>query len=354
MSGRRILMALALVAPVLWGGCDKDQDGRSKYCALGYGGWGMPGTDGGGVSGVRKDTTIYVSGVVFKDGYDWRSDTLFRRTDGYLVLFKNDEPVLTLEGGSKQGTSLDPDMHHLMDGHLFTEYSDADRTTIKMDGKTLFSYYGREMLRGLLLEGEDVYTLGASRSGNGFSLRKNGVELLSRKEGTVLGRMAENPAYPGGALYRDHQHLCFCYSREAASGNNEKECVMVVDCEETAFVLENPSSFEIRIVDGKPVIVPKSASYDRRYSYHDGSSAAEVVSYNDRTLSASSGNARFPRKLSDKYYFFSARNAFLSGNTLFLAVTPVNEGYPFIWVNGETRYYEINGFLTGVEVSVGP
>lgn len=353
MRGRRILMALAMVAPVLWGGCDKDPDGRSKYSILGYGGWGKPDA-GGGVPGVRKDTTIFVSGVVFEDGYDWRSDTLFRRTDGYLVLFRNDEPVLVLEAGPKQGISLDPDMHHLLDGHLVTEYSDVDRTTIKMDGKTLFSYYGREMLRGLLVEGEDVYTLGADRSGGGFTLRKNGKEIMSRKQGTVLGRMAENPAYPGGALYRDHQHLCFCYSRESASGSKEKECVMVVDCEETAFVLEDPSSFEIRIVDGKPVIVPKSASYDRRYSYRDGSAAAEVVSYNDRTLSASSGYARFPRKLSDKYYFFSARNAFLTGNTLFLAATPVKEGYPFIWVNGETRYYEINGFLTGVEASVSP
>ena len=129
---------------------------------------------------------------------------------------------------------------------------------------------------------------------------------------------------------------------------------MVIDGEETAFPLNNLSSFEIRISEGKPVITPKSASDDITYSYRDGSSVAEVTSYHDRPLSAFSGYARFPRRLSEKYYFFSARNAFLSGNTLFMAVTPINNGYPFIWVNGETRYYEINGFLTGVEASISP
>ena len=213
-------MALAVFAIVLIGGCDKDPDGRSKYGTLGYGGWGRPDDSGVG-AGVRKDTVLYVSGVVFDDGYDWRSDTLYRRTDGYLVLFRNDEFLQILEAGSKQRISLDPDMHHLLGGHLYTEYSDGDRTTIGCDGKTLFSYYGREMLRGLLVEGKDVYTLGANRDGSGFSFRKNGNEILSRRDGTIIGRMSENPAYPGGALYRDHHSLCFCYSRESASGGKE-------------------------------------------------------------------------------------------------------------------------------------
>lgn len=346
-----ILMALAMFALALPVGCDKEPDGRSKYSTLGYGGWGRT-DNGGGISGFRKDTALYVTGVVFDEGYDWRSDTLYRRTDGYLALFKNDELVLALEAGPKQRISLDPDMHHLIDGHLYTEYSDDSKTTIGRDGKALFSYYDREILCGLLVEGEDVYTLGASRIGNGFSLRKNGIELMSRREGSIIGRMAENPAYPGGALYKDHQSLCFCYSRESQSVG--KECVMVIDGTETAFPFNNPSSFDIRIVDGNPLITPKNSSYDRRYTYTDGVSTAEVISYNDRTLSASSAYARFPRKLSEKYYFFSSANAFLMEGTLFMAVTPQKEGYPFIWENGETRRYEINGFLTGVEVSVSP
>lgn len=348
------MLALAIVVVASFCGCDKVTDGRSKYSALGYGGWGQPADDGGGGPSARRDTTILVSGVVFKDGYDWRSDTLYKKADGYLVLLRNGEPVLSLKAGSGNGISLDPDMHHLIGGHLYTEYAGTDKTIIGMDGDILFSYYGREMLCGLLVEGKDVYTLGADRGGDGFTLRKNGTEMLSRREGKVLGRMSENPAYPGGALYRDRGHLCFCYSRKPASGGGDTECVMVIDGEESAFPLANPSSFDIRIVDGSPLIIPKGGSYDRRYSFSDGKYTAEVISYNDRTLSASSGYARFPRKLSEQYYFFSSRNAFLLGRTLFMAVTPVKQGSPFIWINGETRYCDINGFLTGIEASVGP
>lgn len=353
MKRKIMVPALIIVAMAVFSACDKETDGRSKYSTLGYAGWGQP-AGGGSAPVALKDTAVYVSGVVFKDGYDWRSDTLYQRTGGYLVLFRNDEVVLDLEASSKKGISLDPDMHHLIGGHLYTEYSDQSKTIIGKDGDVLFSYYGREVLCGLLVEGKDVYTLGADRSGNGFSLRKNGTEMMSRRDGSVIGRMSDNPAYPSGALYRDNGHLCFCYSRVSASGGTGKECVMVMDCEETAFPFSNPTSFDIRIVDGNPVITPKSSSLDRRYSYNNRITTAEILSYSDRTLSAYTNYARFPRKLSVQYYFFSASNAFLLGRTLFMAVTPVQQGFPFVWINGEVRSYEINGFLTGVEASVCP
>lgn len=346
-------MLPAAALAVLCGSCDKlnaakhrtDTPAREE----------VPDRNKRGDNYVKPDTTVYVSAVVFNDGYDWRADTLYQRATGCVVLFRNGEEILSIEAGAGRKVSLDPDLHHLMDGHLYTEYSGSENTTVTRDGKELFTYPGREFLCGLLVEGRDVFTLGASRSGKGFSLRKNGMEMMSGRDGVVLGRLSETPSFPTGALYRDGGSLCFCYRRPSEAAGGMDECVMVIDGQESSFGLPDAASYDIRIVDGKPDIKPKNTMPDRRYNYSDGSYVAQVVSYADGTFSANGPRERFPHKMYDRYYFFSAANAFLLGSVLYVAVTPVQQGKaPFLWVNAEGFTYDINGFLTGVEASVGP
>ena len=57
---------------------------------------------------------------------------------------------------------------------------------IKKNGKLLFRYPGREMMVGMAVDGDDVYTLGQSRSGRGFSYRKNGELLFEHPSGRLF------------------------------------------------------------------------------------------------------------------------------------------------------------------------
>ena len=91
-------------------------------------------------------TAVYVTGVEFPDGYDWRTDSLYGVINASVVLYRDDERILTIPAGASEQVSPDPDMHHFLAGDLYTEYSDASGTTVKRNGVRLFAYEGREVL----------------------------------------------------------------------------------------------------------------------------------------------------------------------------------------------------------------
>ena len=160
---------------------------------------------------ARPDTSILAVAVRFPEDYDWQRDTAYGTTGFDLLLLKDGEPVLTLAYGPEAPFCADPDRHHLLSGHLYTERMAGNETRIGRDGEELFRFSGREFLVGLMEDGEDLYTLSRPVSGQGFSLRKNGEPVILRTDGTPFGTLSDPSYSPTGALYRTDGPLVFCF-----------------------------------------------------------------------------------------------------------------------------------------------
>lgn len=189
------------------------------------------------------DTAIYITALEFPSTYDWRKDTLRGNVDCKLVLIRNGKRTLELPIGYGYKVSPDMDMHRVVNGHLYTDFHDGDKTILSMDGKPMFQYIGNEILYGFKVKGGDVYTLGRNRIGKGFSYRKNGKVILEKQNGMILGDYF-NCAYPQGALYEDMGHLYFSYRVEDVLGSGHY--YLVEDGVETP--LEVPAGCDIRDV----------------------------------------------------------------------------------------------------------
>lgn len=159
----------------------------------------------------EPDTLLYYSTVRFPDGYDWQRDTAYGSVPFELILYRDHVPALTLAWDSEACFCPDPDRHHLLGGHLYTECMSGGHTRVGCDGQELFRFEGREFLVGLLPDGADLYTLSRKTSGTGFSYRKNGILLLESDSGTPFGDLSEPSFGPTGALYLDHGVPVFCY-----------------------------------------------------------------------------------------------------------------------------------------------
>ena len=162
----------------------------------------------------QLDTTVYYSAVRFPDGYDWQRDTAYGSVPFELLLYRDFEPVLTLQSGPDACFVPDPDRHHLAGGHLYTERMADGQTRIGRDGAELYRFQGREYLVGLLEDGEDLYTLSRPAKGPGFTFRRNGDILYRQPSGTPFGTLTDPSYGPTGALYTDQEQVCFCYATE--------------------------------------------------------------------------------------------------------------------------------------------
>ena len=165
------------------------------------------------ISPSVRDTAVLVSGVEYPEDYDWQRDTAFGQVSGKVVLFRNGERILEIPTGAEGKASLDPDMHHLVEGHLYAEYTDASHTYISRDGKSLYTFEGREYLRGILTLDGKLYTLSQRRDGNGFVLRCDGKVLMDKDSGLILKSFGDYPDRQSGALYENEGKVCFHYSK---------------------------------------------------------------------------------------------------------------------------------------------
>ena len=153
--------------------------------------WEGPGADlKPGGSGAVKKSVWYTTGFDYPDGYDWMSDPEAGSVKCSLVVYANAVPMLKIPVGTDYHTSADPDMHRMIDGDLYTDFSTDSMTVIKKNGRYLFSYPGREMIAGMHVDSSGVYTLGQSRHGEGFTFRKNGDLLFERVNGNLIGRIS--------------------------------------------------------------------------------------------------------------------------------------------------------------------
>lgn len=181
-------------------------------------GSGQLGGDQGGEEEIARE--LYVTGVEYPQGYDWHSDPDYAHVACTLFLMKGDERILELSVGENHMVSADPDMHRCFGGHLYTDFSTDAETIVMKDGSELFRYPDREMICGFQVIGDDIYTLGTPRDGDGWTLRKNGVITMVKTAG-----------YPMTDLRMDGEDMWFAYVDPIGYGNGEirKRCYLVVN-----------------------------------------------------------------------------------------------------------------------------
>ena len=200
--GRNVIMAMALMASV---SCGLQELGGDESCKDDV--WLGPGAgiSQGSTESVRK-TVWYLTGMDYPEGYDWRADAEVGMVKCSLVVYANGVPMMKAPVGDAYETSSDPDMHRVIDGDLYTDYSSDSTTVIKKNGKLLFRYSGREMMVGMAVDGDDVYTLGQSRSGRGFSYRKNGEILFEHPSGRLFDHFEKSAA---GVFFAYSEEILF-------------------------------------------------------------------------------------------------------------------------------------------------
>ena len=141
-----------------------------------------------GGSGAAYSTT-YVTAFDYPEGYDWRLNPEKGSVRCSLVVFADKRPVLKVPVGDAYCVSDDPDMHRVIDGHLYTDFATDDMTVIKKDGRQCLSYEGRESVVDMCVYKDSIYTLGQKRNAKGFSYRVNGRAVLERESGYLFGKL---------------------------------------------------------------------------------------------------------------------------------------------------------------------
>lgn len=203
---KRLLFAVVLLAVASCGLKEVGEPVRRPSEGV----WTGPGAN---VGKEDPDKTVcYITLIDYPGGYDWRADREKGSVKCSLVVLANGLPMMKVPVGDEYETSSDPDMHRMIGGHLYTDYSTDSETVIKKDGKMLFRYPGRELICGMLVDSSGVYTLGHPRDGDGFTYRRNGEILLERSAGRSFER-----------LYRDRADICFSFSEPVASSAEEIE-----------------------------------------------------------------------------------------------------------------------------------
>ena len=148
-----------------------------------------------------KKSIWYAVGVDYPYDYDWLEGKDQGPVKCSLKVFANGVPLMKVPVGDVYEISSDPDMHRMIDGDLYTDYSTQTETVVRKNGSILFRYDAREMMLDMMVVEHDVYTLGQSRSGEGFSFRKNGEVLFSKSSGY---------AFPGSLHHGVQMCFAFC------------------------------------------------------------------------------------------------------------------------------------------------
>ena len=204
----------------------------------------------------QYDTIIYAAAVRYPAGYDWRIDTLTAEVQADVVLFRNGEVISSIPASYENAVSADPDMHRIVNGHIYTDYSSYYETIIKKDGAQLFKFEGRERICGFYVDGDDVWTLGEARGKlGGVVLRKNGKIFFAADEGRTFFN-ASDPSCCSGALHFENGiPWFFYYTNEDGPLSNTNSCFLVENGEKKA--IELPPTvrkiMDAKIIGGEPI-----------------------------------------------------------------------------------------------------
>ena len=202
-------------------------------------------------SSARADTACYLAAVRFEDGYDWQKDERWGTADYDVILYKDGEAVLTVSSSSGV-CSPDPDLVHIVDGHLLTERADNSSTVIALDGKEILRFEGREVLKGIVFDGDDILTLSHLRSGAGFTFRRNGTVLMEKSDAEVFGDIGDPSYGETGALYMDDGAVSFCYT--AAGGKSKTYCSVRDGVETPENLTYGRTAVDMKVIGGQVIL----------------------------------------------------------------------------------------------------
>ena len=399
MKGLPFLLAGLLVLP----SCEKYTLNR-VYRAEALSSHGHRGRDTSSVLEGKplSDTSVYVVAVVVPESYDWRKDPSFGAVGCTVQLWKDNELQFSSEAGPGADIGTSPDSHHLAGGHLYTEKTSEEGTTICCDGKVVLRYGQREQLKGLLVKEGRIYTLGRNLDGGGFCFRRDGEPLLKRDSGEIFGDFS-HPLYGrGGALYENEGAVCFSF-RNAAS------CYCVVDgnMKNVGTVSSASRVRDLRLLGGEVYYIsdyttsmvvtgpsgsqalPSTAKWLNAELLARADGVWACAESEDRTLCTTlgphgrnvllfgagnliySGTSEFfalgydggnfriikpPGNViysRDSTFLLSTSALAFAGDEPFALVNPKEkDANPFVWSGGKKTEFRMNGYLTAIEVEV--
>ena len=398
-------MLISLCGLLLLQSCEKYTLTRVYRAQVMYNEGGGRGNAADSTEAPKGDTSVFVSAVFVPKDYDWRRDSLYGAVPCELHFMKNGTTVFSMQTGEIASSS--PDTHHILDGHLFTEFTSLDGTVICCDGRELFRYPQREVLKGLLVRGTDVYTLGHSVDDGALYYRRNGEAMLRQDSAEAFGDFS-NPAYGrNGALYENEGRVCFCFKTPSACYTVSDGAMYHVRTSVSVFRIKDMRMFgqmTYYVADYASAVMVFSSSRTRTlptdnawqtvglfprdgaiWFLADSPSTAICRPLDQAELSSAgvrfSGNDNFIYEGESRFYsaaceggtvsirndageilfirdstfFFGRNSVFCAGDELYALVNPRERDIPpGVWHGGSTTEYSINGYLTGVEVAVSP
>lgn len=326
------------------------------------------------------DTTILFCTVEVPMDYDWRNDSAYYSRNGAVCFYRDFEKVFEVKTGTETKMSYYADKHHIIGKDLYSEYADNRGTFISKNGILLFSYSEKEILKGLLPRGEDIYTLGQNPGTGTVCYRKNG-QILKRLEGGFVTGDFFNPAYgETGALYVDDSLLCFGFVSDEEGRSNE------------GYLVRNGE--QVRVCSGSKVLDVRSVSGSGKYILYGGMATDvfsgwktasfyligrdvftagvdmngnSVVLSSNRIVTMQNGDEStiYPtdkgwafvsgtsvQAIGD-YYLSNGACVCRGGGKMWYALTPRSSGRkPAIWADGRLWELDVNGFVSGIKVKV--
>ena len=403
--GRLCLMVAALMVMV---SCGLEEIGSQPV--VGDGIWIGPGSVvvGSGSGAGSEQKVWYAVGVDYPQEYDWRADMEKGSVRCSLVVFADGVPMMKVPVGDEYEVSSDPDMHRVLGGNLYTDYSTSDETVIKRNGEELVRYQGREMIVGMAVEGESVYTLGVPRSGEGFAFRKDGEVLLQRAAGHVfprLQRVGEGLAFafyepPARGLARgrfchyldgevsdmdvrlditdvwdvvwNDGQLCFIAATAGAPvvvcGGSQTVLGQKADCrlENSRFIGDGPyvegvmSRSDGGIVsaiwncgqqtDAIKVLESFSAGYIMTSSCRSDDGVACVLNSPDMFKDGVIYREGKMFKMPSGYFCIGGKSMVMVNGKLHVGLTSGMGEYPAVWIDKKMKPLKINGFISHISI----
>lgn len=162
---------------------------------------------GKGVS--DPESACYVTAFDYHEGYDWKSDPQKGKVKCTLVLFAGTKPILKIPVGDAFEISSDPQRHRIINGDLYSDFSDGMTTVVKKNGREIYRYEGDENVEKMLLHKGRIHTLCRPVGESGFSYRIDGQLVLERSNGTFYDHIS---------VYRDTVSFFFTHPVASVDG----------------------------------------------------------------------------------------------------------------------------------------
>lgn len=198
---------------------------------------------------------LLFSGVKYPEGYDWMKDPEYGSVDCSLFLAsENDWIIQERKVGHDHKVASDSDMHRVLDGSLWEDWSTETETIVTRDGVEAFRWQGRECISEAILCDGHLYTLGYSREDGSMCLRRDG--MLQMNSPTI---------YPVSPLHEDMGAVCL------AAKSGEGRTLSWYAVREGAAILvssprENSQVCGVHFVRGQLVVLSMSSGGTLWYS----------------------------------------------------------------------------------------